>query len=158
MFLTAQETKPEDITQPPIEEYARSFILFDHPSLAMALVSQEGAMLQCNQRLHELLKTTEHESLCLDDLTCPDDRWIDADLKQKLLDGDINSYTVEKRFVARNNELIWMNVRVSLAKLDGYDDRHQRYFTVSLEDITESRKVYNALIQTEGKVESLCLK
>jgi PAS domain S-box-containing protein len=157
MFLTAQEAPPEDTTKPLIEAYARSFTLFDHPSLATALINQDGAILQCNQRLHELLKTTAHESLFLDDLTCPDDRWIDADLKQKLLAGDIHSYTVEKRFLTRNNDMIWLHVRVAKATLDGYNDCDQSYLTVSLEDITESRKVYNALIQTEEKWKAFVL-
>ncbi|PSB28383.1 PAS domain-containing protein [Stenomitos frigidus] len=151
MFLTARQTKPDASVHQLIEAYKRSSTLFDHPSLATALINQEGLIVQCNQRLHDLLKTTEHERLFLEDLTCPDDRLIDADLKQKLLDGAISSYTVEKRFLARNHEIIWMNVRVALAALDDCADRHQCYFTVSLEDITESRKVYNALIRTEEK-------
>ena len=157
MFLTAQNALPQGTTQQFIEAYARSFTLFDHPSLATALINQDGAILQCNQRLHELLKTTDHESLFLDDFICPDDRSIDADLKQKLQTGDINSYTVEKRFFTRNNDLIWLNVRVALARLDGCHDCHQGFFTISLDDITESRKVYNALIRTEEKWKAFVL-
>ena len=149
MFLTAQ-TKPYGTMQQLVEAYEQSSTLFDHPSLAMALVNQEGVVIQCNQRLHELLQTNEHERLFLGDLVYPDDRLLDADLKQKLLEGTINSYTVKQRFLARH-DIIWMNVRVALVRLDDGTDRHSCCFTVSLEDITESRKVYNALIRTEEK-------
>ncbi|MBW4580769.1 MAG: PAS domain-containing protein [Tildeniella nuda ZEHNDER 1965/U140] len=161
VFLTAQAIKSDDklhqpVDQPLIEAYERSFTLF-HPSLATALINQAGVIMRCNQRLHELLNTTKHESLCLEDLVCPDDRLIDADLKQQLLDGAIDSYTVEKRFIAKDNDIIWMNLRVSLTRLDDCTDRHQCCFAVSLEDITESRKVYNALVRTEEKWKAFVL-
>lgn len=150
MFFTVK--KIEDVSVPKcVEASERSLTVYDHPSLATALVSQDGAIVKCNQRLHELLKTSEDETIVLEDFICPDDRLIDADLKQKLLNGELPSYTVEKRFITRNNEIVWTKNRVSLADVDDCVDGEQRYFTVLLEDITESRKVYNALIRTEEK-------
>lgn len=151
MFLMAKKLEPEASIPQDVEAPERSLTVFDHPSLATALVNQDGAVVQCNQRLHELLKTSHDETILLEDFICPDDRLMDADLKQKLLHGAIPSYTVEKRFITRNNEIIWTKSLVSLADVGKDSDRQQRYFTVLLEDITESHKVYNALIRTEEK-------
>ncbi|MBC7972589.1 MAG: PAS domain S-box protein [Verrucomicrobia bacterium] len=156
IFCVAKKTEPDESVPRRVEADERSLTVFDH-HMATALVRQDGTMIKCNQQLHELLKTNEHETLFLDDLICPDDRQIDADLRQKLLDGTIHSYTVEKRFTTRNNEIIWTNVRVSLAEVDDRKHRQQRYFMVLLEDITESRNVYNALVRTEEKWKAFVL-
>lgn len=154
MFFTVKAAAPDASMPESAAATERSLTVFDHPSLAVALVNQKGAIINCNQRLRELLKINDAENIddqtiLLEDFVCPDDRLIDADLKQKLLHGSLPSYTVEKRFMTRSNELIWTKSRVSLA--DTSETTAQRYFTVLLEDITESRKVYNALVRTEEK-------
>lgn len=151
MLLIAKRAEPTSAKSRHLETSERSLTVSDHSSLATAVISQDGTVIECNQRLHELLKTNSHEVLFLENLICPDDQLIDIDLKQKLLEGAIPSYTVEKRFMTGNNELMWAKLRVSLAEVSGGSKQHDRYFAVLLEDITESRKIYNALIRTEEK-------
>ncbi|MBW4472168.1 MAG: PAS domain-containing protein [Stenomitos rutilans HA7619-LM2] len=151
MFFTAERVESEAAMTKCVDATERSLTVFDHPSLASALVSQEGVIVKCNWRLHELLKTDRDETIFLEDFVCPDDRLIDADLKQKLLNGAIPSYTVEKRFITRSNEIIWTKSQVSLTNVSGCTDEQQHCFMVLIEDITESRNVYNALVRTEEK-------
>ncbi|MBW4693650.1 MAG: PAS domain-containing protein [Lyngbya sp. HA4199-MV5] len=151
MFFTASSAEPEAAKPKDIEATASSLTVFAHPSLATALIRQDGVIIQCNQRLHELLKTNDGETIVLEDFVCPDDRVIDADLKQKLLNGAIPSYTIEQRLMTRSNEIIWTKNQVSLVDVNDCVDEQQRCFTVLIEDITESRNVYNALVRTEEK-------
>lgn len=151
VFFVAKPTNPDASLSHRVEAYEQALTVFDHPGLATALINEKGTVLKCNQRLHELLKTSDYESFSLEDLTSPDDQFIDADLKQTLLSGAIPSYTTEKRFIARNNEIVWTKTRVSLAQKSDGVRQDDRCFMVLLEDITENRNVYNALIRTEEK-------
>ncbi|XGV97372.1 MAG: PAS domain-containing protein [Leptolyngbya sp. BL-A-14] len=151
VFLVAKPIKPETSLSRRLEAHEKALTVFDHPALATALINEKGAVLKCNQRLHELLKTSDDESFSLEDLVSPGDPFINADLKQKLLSGAIPSYTTEKCFLARNNEIVWTKTRVSLAEKHDTARQCECYFIVLLEDITENRKVYNALIRTEEK-------
>jgi PAS domain S-box-containing protein len=156
VFLTAQKSGcVEPIAA--VEENEGTVVLAAHPSLAMALVNQDGAIVKGNPQFHALLKTTEHDVLMFDALTYPGDRLIDTVLKQKLLDGAIHSYTVEKRLLAKNNDVIWVNASVSLVEATGCDGRYQCYFKYLLDNTTGHDKVYNALVKTEAKWKALIL-
>lgn len=156
MFLTVKKSELDPSVHRALQRHERAVSLVAHPHLATALVNQDGIMIKCNPKFHALLQTDEHETLLLDALVHPNDRLIDAALKQKLLDGVVNSYTVEKRFMARNRDIVWMNVSVSLNEVADGDDR-QRYFEYVLDDLTERRKVYSALVRTEEKWKALIL-
>ncbi|HEY9882561.1 MAG TPA: PAS domain-containing protein [Thermosynechococcaceae cyanobacterium] len=140
-----------------VEENEEAVVLAAHPGLAMALVNQDGVIVKSNPKFHALLKTNEHDVLMFDALTYPDDRLIDTVLKQKLLNGAIRSYTVEKRLIAKNADVVWVNASVSLVEATGGDGRYQCYFKYLLNDITEHHKVYNALVRTEAKWKALIL-
>lgn len=156
MFLTAKKSERDESTALTPEERKQAMTLVMHPSLAMALVSQDGTIIKCNPRFHALLQTDEHETLLLDAFIHPHDRLIDVALRQKLLDGAISSYTVEKRFIAKNNDVVWVHVSVSLTRTTVGGDR-QHYFECLLDDTTERRKVYSALVRTEEKWKALIL-
>jgi PAS domain S-box-containing protein len=157
MFVTAKLANSGARMQQLTAAYERTIAQCNHPSLATALLCSDGKVVQCNQRLLELLGTDHWETLYLDAFVHPDDRTVDADLKQKLLNGEIPSFTIEKRLIARNYEVIWINATVSLVESADYINGHNKYFAVLLEDVTENRKVYNALIRTEEKWKAFVL-
>ena len=158
MYLMAKRSTGTGFTPEQVEAYEQFVLaLFNRPGLATALISLDGTMVKCNQRLHELLGTTEAESIDLDDFFHPTDRLNDQDFKQKLLAGEFESYTLEKRIIDRNNDVIWVNVTLSLMDISNSLNGDGQYFSVLLEDITESKQVYHALIRMEGKWEAVVL-
>jgi PAS domain S-box-containing protein len=158
MFLVAKRIHLQAYTRELTEEYERWILaLFNHPSLAIALISLEGMVVNSNQRLHELLGTNEAKAIYLEKLVHPEDQRIDLELKRKLLQGEIESYTVEKRFITAENEVIWLNVSASLITVPACINKHKKYFAVLLEDVTENKKIYSALIRTEGKWKAFVL-
>jgi len=158
MFLIAKKVDLRAYTRELTEEYERWILaLFNHPSLAIALLTLDEVVVNSNQRLHELLKTSEEETIYIEKLVHPEDKRVDLELKQKLLNGEIESYTVEKRFITKTNEIIWLNLSISLIEVPSCINKHKRYFAVLLEDVTENKKIYSALIRTEGKWKAFVL-
>jgi PAS domain S-box-containing protein len=157
MFLTAKKTDSPLDVHPLVEAYERSIAMFDHVNLATALISQDGAVIKCNQRLHELLGTSDREALSLEKFVHPEDKQIDAELRHKLLNGEIESYTIEKRLISRNQDVIWLNASFSLIEMAVPINGCRKYLVAVLEDITESRKIYSALVRTEEKWKAFVL-
>lgn len=152
IFFTVKKSDTRNLT----EAYEKAILQSAHANLATALVNSNGTVIQCNENLHCLLGTSHHEVINLEDFIHHDDRLSDKQFKQNLLDGVIDSYSVEKRFITRNNGTIWLNLNVSAIGFLS-DTNECQYFAVILEDITESKKMYSTLVRTEEKWKTLFL-
>lgn len=96
-------------------------------------------------------------AVSLDTLVHPDDRDLDQDLKQRLLNGEIDSYTTEKRLITQTQGMIWVNFSVSRLELLTASTSQIPYLAIALENTTESHNLYDALVRTEEKWKTFVL-
>ncbi len=157
MFFEPKKISVADQICSLAEAYERAISRSAHSTLATALIDSTGNIIQCNQKLHELLGTHDQDLLSLEEFVHPDDRLIDHLSKQRLENGSIPAYTIEKRLVSRSNKIIWLNVNVSSLKFSSDNHGYDHYYAVLLEDITESKKIYSTLVRTEEKWKTLFL-
>ncbi|MBE9008949.1 PAS domain S-box protein [Pseudanabaenaceae cyanobacterium LEGE 13415] len=150
MFFTIVRTEIRNLT----EAYEKAILQAAHANLATALIHSNGDVIQCNKILHTWLGTNDQEIVNLEKFVHPEDSSLDQHLKHNLLDRAISSYTIEKRFITRNNGIVWLNLNVSAISLPTH--KHQ-YFAVILEDITENKKICTTLVRTEEKWKTLFL-
>src|SRR3954451_23448397 len=91
---------------------------FEQAAVGMALVGPDGRWLRVNRKLCALVGYTHDEMMRLtfQNITHPDD--LDADLAcvQRLLAGEIETYSMEKQYVRKDRALVWVNLTVSLAR------------------------------------------
>src|SRR5579875_434256 len=110
---TTDEIQAEEALRESQERFQRAF---DHAAIGMALVAPDGRWLQVNRSICELVGYSEEEllSLTFQDLTHPED--LDADLKyvQQMLDRKIDTYQMEKRYIRKDGEIVWILLSVSL--------------------------------------------
>jgi PAS domain S-box-containing protein len=140
------------------QQYERSILsLLEHTGTAIALADPTGQVFHYNQRFSDLLKVSTHESLNLYSLIHVDDQHLDDDLKQRLLNQDIHSYTVEKRLITAHHDILWVNLSVSRLEVPDPETGNKIYLAISLEDLTEQHKLYEALIRTEEKWKTFVL-
>ena len=84
------------------------------------------------------------------DITHPDDLTLDLEHVQRLLTGEAETYNMEKRYLRKDGEIVWVNLTVSLLHLEsGAPD----YFISIVEDITEQKLAEIALIESEIRLE-----
>jgi diguanylate cyclase (GGDEF)-like protein/PAS domain S-box-containing protein len=118
---------------------------FDDAPIGLALVSLEGHWLKVNAALCELLGYSEVELLSrsFHEITHPDD--LDADLRQvqRLVAGEIDRYSMPKRYFTKLGPEVWANLSVSLVR-DG--DGRPAHFISQIEDISD-RKHLEATLQ-----------
>jgi diguanylate cyclase (GGDEF)-like protein/PAS domain S-box-containing protein len=102
------------------EEHFRG--AFDHAAIGMALAALDGRFLRVNHALCQLLGYTQAELLAttFQAITHPDDLASDMAQVTALLQGAINDYQMEKRYLRRDGQVIWTQLSVSLVRaLDG---------------------------------------
>ncbi|MCP1676819.1 PAS domain S-box-containing protein [Natronocella acetinitrilica] len=114
--------------------------IFDTASIGMGLFdpADNGRCLHANHALSEMLGYTTAELLetHFRDLTHPADKELTPNLVRELLEGERNSFLVEKRYLRKDGKLIWALVSGSLIH-DG--DGQPIYVTTQIQDISDRR-------------------
>jgi PAS domain S-box-containing protein len=144
--ITGRRRIEEELRQS--EERFRS--AFDHAGTGMALIADDGRLLEVNPRLCTMLASSEAELLhsSFTEITIAEDRNLDGDLVQQLLRGQIASYQVEKRLVRKPDEVIWGRLTVSLVRGATHEPL---YFVVQIQDITLFKAAGAALRESEER-------
>lgn len=88
----------------------------EYSAIGMALVGTEGQWLQTNKALCQFLGYSQEElrGLTFQQLTWPEDLNKDLQQVEKLISGEINTYSMEKRYYNRNGDVVWALLAVSL--------------------------------------------
>jgi len=112
---------------------------FEHAAIGAAQVGIDGRWLRVNRRLCEIVGYEREELLerTFQDTTHPDD--LEGDLAQMrlLLEGELQTYTMEKRYLRKGGPEVWVNLTVSLVR-DA--SGKPAYFIAVVEDISERKK------------------
>ena len=127
---------------------------FDAAAVGMGMVSPDGQWLRVNPALSEILGYSEAELLGLtfQEITHPDD--LKSDLRQlrRLLDGKIDAYRLEKRYIHQQGHLVWALLSVSLVRGARGEPL---YFVGLVEDITRRRRAEEQLREQNHRLEEL---
>ncbi len=112
---------------------------FEHSPAGMALVDREGAYIEVNEKLCQMLgySNQEMKSLTFQEITYEDDLAADLKNKKNLDSGQIPKFGLEKRFVKKNNSLLWTHMSVSKVKNSTKDS----YYIVQIIDISKRKKI-----------------
>jgi diguanylate cyclase len=108
----------------------------EYSAIGMALVGIDGQWLQANKALCNFLgySQTELQSMTFQQLTWPEDLHSDIEQLDQLVNGDINNYSLEKRYYTRDGEVVWALLAVSVVR---HADGTPLYFIAQIEDIND---------------------
>ena len=123
---------------------------FENSALGMMLVSPDGEFFQVNKRFCEILGYPEEELIGkkINDISHPDDYNLAESFFKDAQKGMVQGLQVERRYLHKNNNVIWVNLAISIVK-DGMGNIE--YYISQVENITEKR-------ESELKFESLLEK
>lgn len=108
---------------------------FDTAAIGMAIVGLDGRWLEVNGALCRMLGYSEDELMdkTFVDVTHPDDLDLDIEYVQKLLNGDLEHYQMEKRYFHKTGDIIFVLLSVSLVRNEKGEVIH---FISQIEDVT----------------------
>jgi PAS domain S-box-containing protein len=119
--------------------------IFDLAAVGTGMVDSEtGQFLRVNEQLCKMTGFTRDELLAktVVDITHPDDRQRDRELLQPLLAGNGDRWSVEKRYLRRDGEVVWVLVNGTIVRGLGQEGTH---FVAHAADITDRRRTDDAL-------------
>ncbi len=113
-----------------------------------------GQWLQVNQKLCNILgySSEELQQKTFQQITHPEDLETDLQLVDQLLSGEINTYTLEKRYIRKDDSTIWVNLTVSLVR---ESDTQPKYFISVIEDISDRKQLEETVGQSLKRLENL---
>ena len=112
---------------------------FKRAPIGMALQGMDGRYLQVNEALCRITGYSEAELLARrwQDITHPDDLDADEQQAQRVEEGEIPSYSMEKRYVHAQGHDVWVVIHASLVHDEAGDPRH---FVTQVEDNTQRKQ------------------
>ncbi len=128
---------------------------FEKAAVGIAHVQLDtGRFLRVNQKFCEILGYTHKELLdqTFQKLTYPPDLNTNLSLLEQMLAGEISTYTLEKRYIRKDGNLVWVNLTTSLKR-----DRAgiPEYGIAVIEDISARKAAEEALRQSEQQYRQL---
>ncbi|BBR20285.1 MULTISPECIES: PAS domain S-box protein [Enterobacteriaceae] len=111
----------------------------EYSAVGMAVVDAYGQWLQVNKALGVFLGYTPDElhHMTFQQVTWPEDLPQDLVQLDRLVRGEIESYSLEKRYRTRQGEAVWALLAVSLVR---NNDGTPLYFIQQIEDINDLKK------------------
>ncbi len=123
---------------------------FEQAAVGVAHVGADGRWLRVNEKLCEISGYEEGELLGMSfqDITHPDDLGADLDKLERLIAGEIDTYSVEKRYLRKDGSVVWVEVTSSLARAPSGEPE---YRIAVVEDITQRKRSEEALRRSEAR-------
>src|SRR5215471_11888078 len=121
-----------------LEQDQRLAATYEHAAIGISEVDPDGRFLRVNESICAITGFSRKELLAgrLFRYTYPDDADPDREAFRKQVAGELEFYSVEKRFVRRDNRVIWLSVYSSPVR--DAEDRLQ-YIVRVVQDITERK-------------------
>ncbi len=119
-------------------------------NIGLFISNREGNITSCNRSFSKMIGYTDQiiQNLNLKVLTSPDDFAKEVPLIKKLLSGEIPSYIIEKRFLAKGNQSVWVKVQMSSR---GQKDSKPNQIIGLVENITGLKEAEKALSESEER-------
>ena len=137
-----------------VESEARFRAAFELAAVGIAHVAPDGHFIFINRKLCDMVGYSHNEMLGLtfQDITYPDDLDIDIEQANKLLAGKSGTYSIEKRYIRENCDLVWIHLTVSLVKNEA---GQPQWFVSVVKDISERKLAEEKLHASEEKFRNL---
>lgn len=132
------EAQVEDRTRKLRDSEARFKNILDHAPIGMAIASLDGHIIKANDVLCKILGYAKDdlEKQTIRGITHPDD--IEATMSniQKMLDGEVDHYRMEKRFLRKDGQIVWTLLASHMEK----DENGVLLYNIGqIEDVTERK-------------------
>lgn len=123
----------------------------DNAAIGMAFVAPDGRIVESNRSFAEMLGYTPAQLADLNfrDITYPEDLKHDVSQLERVLQGVIDSYRMEKRYITRDGRVIWCNLAVSASH--DPETRQVLHLIAQVENIDQRKKAEAALSESESR-------
>jgi PAS domain S-box-containing protein len=117
---------------------------FEHSATGMAHSRLDGSWIRVNQTYCDLIGYTRQEmqTLSFRDFTHPDDLGLDLNLLARTLSGEIDHYSIEKRYIHKQGHTVWVHLTLSLVRTPAGEPD---YLIAVVQDVSDRKATEAAL-------------
>ncbi len=126
------------------EQHFRAY--FERSMVGMAATSASKGMLEVNDALCKMLGYSKEELMRKSwaDLTHKDDLEVNEDLFGRVLQGTLDEYELDKRFIRKDGEIVYVHIAVRAVR---NEEGKVDYFVAIINDVTDARSKQRELEQ-----------
>lgn len=154
LIMFTEVITEEVLVQEKLKESELRFTnIFNKAHFSIALVNDRGIPFHVNQQFCDLLGYSEEKltKMHFSEFTHPDDIEKDIANYDKLLRNEIDSYTIDKRYITKNGKIKHVKLNVTLVN-EGLNDV---YALALIEDTTQAELMRQKKKQSEEKVKEM---
>jgi PAS domain S-box-containing protein len=136
-----------------LEREERFRLAFEEGPVGMMMVSQDWWFINVNRAFAEMVGYTKEELRFMSvlEITHPDDLAVQGPLTQKLVRGDQKSYRIEKRYLTKGGETVWVDLTATMIP----DAKGNPLYAIGIaQNITERRIAEAALVRAKEDAEA----
>jgi PAS domain S-box-containing protein len=129
-------------------------VMFENAGIGIALIGLDRRPLEANAALIEMTGYSPEEFFQLSgvELSYPEDAEIGIPELKAVLEGKLNSYQIEKRYVRKNGQVYWVRLTNSVVRTP---DGTPQYFVTMIEDINEQKRSAEELHKSQARFQAV---
>jgi PAS domain S-box-containing protein len=134
----------------PIQGDEHFRAVFEGAAIGISLTDVAGAVIGSNQCLQDMLGYSAEElhGMNFKGFTHPDDVEADWNLLQEMIAGKRTHYRLEKRYIRKDREVMWVRLSVSLVRTP---DGSPHFVMAMVEDISARKVAEEALKESDAQ-------
>jgi PAS domain S-box-containing protein len=127
---------------------------FENGTVGMSVSSPEKGWIELNQKFCQMLGYTKNELIGINwmNLSHPEDLSANLELYQQALDGKLDRYQMDKRFIRKDGTILYVTLSVAVQR---DEDRTIHHLLASYVDITDRVMAVESLKETEERYKVL---
>jgi len=121
--------------------------VFDHSPVGEVMVNMNRQFIKCNPAFCNFLGYTEIELLekKISDVTYPDDIEFGMKELKMMMEGKIDTYSTQKRYIRKDGVIVWGEISISLVS---DSDKKPLFFLPKIQDITKHKQAELLLVDS----------
>jgi PAS domain S-box-containing protein len=132
----------------------RYFAIYNASSIGIVKYDFEGNFIDANSAFQQMVGYSDSElrKMSWNDITHPNDKEKSSYHYVKMKNGELNYYTIEKRYIHKNRTTVWVNANV--VAIEDEEGRPAFEFGI-ITDITTKKETEYALLESESRFREL---
>lgn len=117
---------------------------FNHAAVGIAQIEPDGKFRKTNPKFEEITGFSKDElsRMSFDKITHPDDLEKESAIINRVLNGEIDSFDIEKRYIHKNGHTVWIELFSNVVRNEA---GNVKYAVASVVDITDRKEKENEL-------------